>query len=258
MKEETSDKVREEFERCVINTIKRRTKARKKSRPFHDRLLFNSIGASGVKTSAFERSFSTSFGQRAIEKISQLVASDFDGTEEVYRQKETIISLGNKTVSSIREHLRMLRENKLGRYPCWEDDIKDIDISGRKEGQGHRVISDLWFKRDGREYFFSIKTVEPNIDQTESAKKDMLKLKSSNPCFNVYFALPYNPFGDEQNDYSHNPPSKIFDMKRDEVVLIGREYWDLLGGYGTYKKILDIADDVGLSMRNIIREHLGL
>ncbi len=250
MKKETLNKIREEFKKCVINTINR-VKINKKKRPFHDRLLSKSI----IKASSFERSFSTSFGQRTIETISKIVASDFNHTEDVKCQKKTTISLGQETIASIDEHLNLLRENNLGRRPCWKQDIKDIKIDKGTIQNKYRIISDLWFLRAGVQYFFSIKTVKPNIDQTQLAKKDMLLLKSFNPHFKVYFALPYNPFGDKKEDYGHDPPFKIFNMTGDEIVLIGKEYWDLLGGQGTYEKILDIANSAGADTRPIIEQY---
>ena len=137
--------------------------------------------------------------------------------------------------------------------PGWESDINSITRS-TENIEDVRITSDLWFERNGIEYFFSIKTVKPNIDQTEIAKKDMLILKLFNQNYRPFFALPYNPYGERQKDYNHNPPFTIFDMVNDKVVLIGKEYWDMLGGTGTYKKILEIADDVGEATRNHLKK----
>jgi len=38
----------------------------------------------------------------------------------------------------------------------------------------HRIISDLWWFKDGINHYMSIKTVKPNIDQTAVAKQDLL------------------------------------------------------------------------------------
>ena len=83
----------------------------------------------------------------------------------------------------------------------------------------------------------------------------MLKLTVFNPNFKTYFALPYNPFGESRKDYIHNPPSKIFDMVNDEVVLIGKEYWDFIGEDGTYEQLLKIADRVGVETKKIIDQY---
>ena len=85
----------------------------------------------------------------------------------------------------------------------------------------------------------------------------MLKLKSSDANFQTYFALPYNPFGINKEDYNHHPPFKIFDMINDEVVLIGKDYWDLLGGRGTYEKILEIAGEIGQQTKKELKKFLS-
>ena len=53
-----------------------------------------------------------------------------------------------------------------------------------------------------------------------------------------------------------NPPFKIFDMINDDVVLIGKDYWDTLGGFGTYERMLSIADQVGRKTRPIIESYI--
>ena len=59
-----------------------------------------------------------------------------------------------------------------------------------------------------------------------------------------------------KNDYRHNPSFTIFDMVNDEVVLIGREYWEMLGGRGTYKELLQIADEVGIELKSKLKIRL--
>ena len=44
----------------------------------------------------------------------------------------------------------------------------------------------------------------------------------------------------------------VFDFHRDPVVLIGRDYWDTLGGAGTYDQVLNIAQAVGVRTRKQI------
>ena len=69
-----------EFRDCVMGTIGRITQNDQTYRPFHIALLSGET----VFWSAFERSFSTSFGQRVIEEIARLAAlsngADIDGT----------------------------------------------------------------------------------------------------------------------------------------------------------------------------------
>lgn len=85
----------------------------------------------------------------------------------------------------------------------------------------------------------------------------MLKLKLHDPRAKVYFGLYYNPFGERRSDYAWSPPMRIFDFANDAVVLIGRDYWDTLGGDGTYDLVLGIAVEVGRQTRPRIEAMRG-
>lgn len=100
-------------------------------------------------------------------------------------------------------------------------------------------------EKNGIDHFASLKTVKPNIDQTEVAKRDCLLLSAAIPGCKAYFGLPYNPYGENKADYAFTPPMGIFDFRHDPVVLIGQELWDTIGGPGCYVELLEIAREVG-------------
>ena len=46
---------------------------------------------------------------------------------------------------------------------------------------------------------------------------------------------------------------------RDDAVLIGPEFWEILGGPGTYEALIDAVDEIGTEYKNrIYREFLGV
>jgi len=48
-------------------------------------------------------------------------------------------------------------------------------------------------------------------------------------------------------------------MKEDEVVLIGNEFWEKIGGMGTYQAFIDAVNEIGFEYRErIYREFLGI
>ena len=48
-------------------------------------------------------------------------------------------------------------------------------------------------------------------------------------------------------------------MKEDEVVLIGNEFWEKVGGLGTYQAFLSAVNEIGQEYKNrIYREFLGI
>ena len=38
---------------------------------------------------------------------------------------------------------------------------------------------------------------------------------------------------------------KMYDMHKDECVLIGKSYWDFLGGEGFYEELIEVFAEVG-------------
>lgn len=100
----------------------------------------------------------------------------------------------------------------------------------------------------------------PNSDQSKVSKEKLLKLYSMEPLQidGTYFALPYNPFKTKEN-YSWSFPKRWFNMKEDKVVLIGDEFWEKIGGMGTYQSFIDAVNEIGKGYRDrIYREFLGI
>ena len=215
-------------------------------KPFHEALLTKQI----VKISSFERSFSTSFGQGPVEEISELVAQS--NGFETQRQKESMLNIYKGAIDEIERISAALRGGR--QKPNWSSETKIISAYNKGDTEIRRVISDLWVKKDNVESFLSIKTVQPNLDQTEVAKKDMLLVKANNPDHQVYLGLYYNPGGFRRTDYNHSLPQKIFDMHHDECVLIGKDYWDFLGGAGAYAALLSVFGSVGVETKDMLQK----
>ncbi len=240
------DQIAAEFRNCVTNTIQR-IQGEATNRPFHSALL----SEEALFWSRFERSFSTSFGQRVIEELARIVALS-NGASDARRQVETYVTLDTAVIQAVTEHIQALRSGNRQNF-SWNralSSIQQTPLSGKTTRL--RVISDLWWKKNGIDNYISLKTVKPNIDQTAVAKEDCLHLALGIPNCNAYFGLPYNPYGERKTDYAFNPPMGIFDFRHDPVVLIGREMWDTIGGTGCYDEILEIARQVGNETRPAI------
>ena len=249
MKKEYRELIANEFRACVNGTINRISQNKQTFRPFHAALL----SEEAVFWSAFERSFSTSFGERVIEEIAKLAALS-NGADKAKRQKKTTIHIDEAYDKTIHDHIQALR-SKHKHVPSWQDTLDQIlttPASGRIKDI--RIISDLWWEKGGVDNFISLKTVKPNIDQTAVAKEDCLHLSVAFPNCNAYFGLPYNPYGEDRRDYNFTPPMGIFDFRNDPVVLIGRDLWDTIGGEGCYDELLAIATQVGEETKEAIRK----
>jgi hypothetical protein len=246
MRHEFRAQIEREFRDCVSNTI-RRLAAEDTLRPFHAALL----SESALFWSRFERSFSTSFGQRVVERISRVAALS-GGAKAALNQKETTVTLSASQLAAIDTHIALCRK---GGRKTWSADIAALSAISGGASTEVRVISDLWWTTGGIEHFMSIKTVKPNIDQSAEAKRDLLKIALARPEAKVYFGLYYNPYGESRADYAWTPPNAVFDCRVDDAVLIGKDYWDCLGGAGCYEEVLAIAIRVGETTRTQIADY---
>jgi hypothetical protein len=245
LKKDTREEIVAILEKCINGTIKRVSKDMT-YRPFHEALLTKEL----VAASAFERSFSTSFGQGPIEEISKILA--IATSAECARQRETRVNVNKGAVDEIGRILSALRDGDSA--PNWKKELARISAFTKGDFVQGRILSDIWIKRGGTEIFISIKTVKPNIDQTEIVKRDMLMLKAHNPKYETYFGLYYNPGGPRREDYNWSMPFKIFDMAKDECVLIGQEFWDFVGGNNAYFDLLKIFGEVGEKTRKKLKK----
>ena len=74
----------------------------------------------------------------------------------------------------------------------------------------------------------------------------------------AYYALPYNPYG-RKEAYAWSFPARWFNMREDPVVLIGDEFWEKIGGLGTYRAFIDAVNEIGEEYKaRIYKEYLGI
>lgn len=239
MTQETIRKVKEILLDCVVRALKR-TSAEKKVqdfKPFHEALLSKEI----MVASSFERSFSTSFGQGPIEEISMHIA--LEKNDEVIRQYRKMVNINQSAVGEIERILSSLDANHA--KPNWESELRRVLAFKKGDFVVREIISDLWVRNGKNESYISLKTVKPNKDQAKLAKNNMLLLKAHDETYDTYFSLYYNPGGPAKSDYNWSVPNKFFSMRTDRCVLIGQEYWDFIGGVGTYEELLEIFKVVG-------------
>jgi hypothetical protein len=64
----------------------------------------------------------------------------------------------------------------------------------------------------------------------------------------VFLAFPYNPYHPEP--YSRFTETGMMDMPND--FLIGKEFWDFIGGEGIYEDLLGCFEHVGIELRSEI------
>lgn len=270
---ETKNKIEEHLRGVMKRIVEKRTIQEpfnedeiKNKNPFGYRLVPIEVW----KGSKFERSFVTSLGQGIFEQIAKIIADGSGAIAE--NQYVNTIRLNSWQLEKIDNILEKQRKQKsASKSKIKGSDVKVKTISEELEFlreldtdryQDVNVLFDLHIKRkDGREEYYSLKTVKPNLDQTETAKKDILRLMTAEENSEAYFALPYNPAGEgEIYKLAHSIPYKLFDMDNDNNVLIGKSLWNKIGeDNNTYNELLDIFDKVGEEyIAKIKQEYFGI
>ena len=213
------------------------------------------------KGSHFERRFVTPFGG-VWEKLAKVVATEYHGNCSM---GETISgTVGKESLRRIQEVLNKLEHNKKGKEritPNWSEEIKYIK-NGGGEPIPTDVVCDIFIesKKTNKKYAFELKAPLPNSDQTKVSKEKIFKLlaMNENRVDFAFYALPYNPYG-KKEDYAWSFPKRWFNMTEDESVLIGDEFWELIGGPGTYKNFIYEVNSLGKGYKErIYTEFLGI
>jgi hypothetical protein len=213
------------------------------------------------KGAHFERRFVTPFGS-VWERLAQVAAEQGLGRAEMGYLITG--SVAKERLRRISEVLNSLEHSEIGRprqKPDWERELAYV-LAGDGDPIPVPVMCDLFAENlsTGDTYTFELKAPLPNSDQTKVSKEKILKLYAMTPCpvTGAYFALPYNPYG-TRDKYNWPFPARWFDMQHDPVVLIGGEFWDKLGGPGTYLAFIEAVNELGPAYRDrIYREFLGI
>jgi hypothetical protein len=133
------------------------------------------------------------------------------------------------------------------RKPSREQDISQTLSAQFTAGQPRSEQVDLYVKRsDGTELFFEMKTPEPNSRDSRDIKRMILYVSAmkKGSSAEAYGSCAYNPSGDG-NPYE---PALKFVTQYNEIhhdFLVGRDFWEKVGGSETYDELLGICDDVG-------------
>lgn len=213
------------------------------------------------KGSHFERRFVTPFGG-VWEKLAKVVALEAHGHCSIGHSVDGTV--GRESLRRIQEVLNRLEHKRKGQprvKPDWKEELEYIRAGGG-EPIPTCVVCDIFIDSHttGKRYAFELKGPLPNSDQTKVSKEKMFKLLAMNPgtVDYAYYALPYNPYG-KKEDYDWSFPARWFDMRVDESVLIGNEFWDLIGGEGTYNHFIRQINLLGKEYRErIYREFLEM
>lgn len=222
-------------------------------KPFHESLLPDGI----LRITEFERSFSTKLGTTFEECARMIAKLIHKNAERGYRVRGVVTAKAIKRIEDITNGIGS--GGMKSKYP---ELVKEI-ISLSKNGNGvERVsIADLYVEtKSGEEWFFEIKSPKPNKGQCLEATGRLLQIQAIThakyPKAKAFYATAYNPYGVEKSTYRHSFAVNYMDLANE--VLIGKEFWDMVGGKGTYEEVLSIYQEVGKEKGQDMLDQLAL
>lgn len=220
-------------------------------KPFHEAILPHGV----LLINEFERSFSTKLGT-TFEECARLIGLEHHKhAERGYKIKGVVSS---EVIAIIEQIIDEVNTGKAKPYP----DLISRVLSAPKGDKILRTrIADLYIETHNRnKLYFEIKSPKPNKGQCLEATERLLQIHAITgqgpPKTQTYYAMAYNPWGINKIEYKHSFAINYMDI--DNQVKIGKEFWDMVGGVGTYKEVLSIYQKVGAEKGPDLVDQLAL
>jgi len=216
------------------------------SMPFHTRLL----GKDRLALFSFIHSLNTNFGTSIFEPVTiALSEGKFSKAMRVQTAGVEISSEAHKVIQEIMNGLETATA-----APNKPEEIAQIRKVCQK-GTINKVKPtkvDIWLQDKNDEiYLIDIKTAKPNSGGFREFKRTLLEWTATfllvNPKakINTFIAIPYNPY--EPEPYKRWTMRGMLDLKYE--LKVADEFWDFVGGKGTYSNLLDCFEKVGIELR---------
>ncbi len=235
------------LEKKIEDKLKRYTRETS-SMPFLTKLIQDS---EKVAAYSFIHSMATTLGMSVYEDVSRIIAEE--SSKECFTKYDIGGVISKEQKSVIDNIIRKLRNSE---KEVNHDKEKSLVLSASaKDGKSQKEgrIADLYMLRNGMEHYFEIKTVKPNIDVFTKSKTKLLEwVARRRKPVRTFLAFPYNPY--------HPQPYERFTeqgvLERKKEFLIGKEYWDFLGGEDTFEELLALFDLVGKKFKSEIQQKI--
>lgn len=253
--------MRETKERQFLNPVPPETYLSQRSskaelKPFHAAIIPTEL----MRITAFERSFSTRLGS-TFEECARLIALDHHADAGRGHRLQGNVSLSSlneiERQTSLFEHMAKAHQER----PSLEDMIESV-LGARRSNDlvPLGVIADLYIcGHNGAEFFFELKSPVPNkgqcIEVTQRILRIHLLTQQIRPRVRAYFAMAYNPYGPNRSDYRWSYAINYMPFR--QAVVIGQEFWRLIGGETTYEELLSIYHEAGQEKTKFILDALA-
>ena len=137
--------------------------------------------------------------------------------------------------------------------------IKKVCQEGKMRKVKPTKVDVFLLDKEDTIHLFDIKTAKPNKGGFKEFKRTLLEwtacVLAENPRTNVqtYIAIPYNPYAPKP--YSRWTMAGMLDLKNE--LKVAEEFWDFIGGKGTFDDLLNCFERVGIEMRDEIDEYFS-
>ncbi|KAB8315636.1 TdeIII family type II restriction endonuclease [Tolypothrix campylonemoides VB511288] len=201
-----------------------------------------------IRINQFERGLSTKLGN-SFEECARLIALEHHQDVRRAYDIRTEVSLA-AFAEAERQKENYESAAHIGQAkPSLEQMITAVLNARRSDDlETKSVRTDLYIlAKDGTEFFFEIKAPKPNKGQCLEVTQRLLRFHllcgRNRPQVKAYYAMPYNPYGSTKFDYKWSYGLNY--MPFEEAVVIGNEFWNIVGGATAYEELLDIYLEVG-------------
>ena len=201
-----------------------------------------------IRINQFERGLTTKLGN-SLEECARLIALEHH--QEVrrgYDIKAEVSVAAFAEAERQKEYYESAVKKPQAR-PSLEQMITAVLNTRRSDDLETKTVrADLYIlATDGTEFLFEIKSPKPNKGQCLEVVQRLLRFHllcgAKRPQVKAYYAMPYNPYGVTKAVYRW--PQALNYLPFEEAVVIGNEFWNIVGGETAYEELLEIYLEVG-------------
>ncbi len=191
-------------------------------------------------TTVWEPVAKTLAGMNKFEIIKEKILKPDPFPEELAVELGTLITLRENKDTWISAKECVIRLKNI----CKKIDRSKIKYISPSAGTG----VDMRFKKDGVEYAYDTKTVQPNVGSIKSFNKEILEWYAYRICkdpdvnIECKIAYPYNPY---TNDFWSHAPNNSGILQPGIDAVVENQFWDFLSGLkNTYQLITGIFKEL--------------
>ncbi|HNV24493.1 MAG TPA: TdeIII family type II restriction endonuclease [Candidatus Omnitrophota bacterium] len=220
--------------------------------PFHTRLL----GKDRLALFSFIHSLNTNFGTSIFEPVALvLVKNKYQIAKAQAIAGDSISEGAQFEIQKIMDSLMTAeatpnkpREIEIIRKVCQKGKVRKVKLT---------KVDIFLRNKEGEFFLFDLKSAKPNVGEFKGFKRTLLEWTAailySEPKakINTIVAIPYNPY--DPKPYMRWTMRGMLDLNNE--LKVAEEFWDFLGGKGSYSDLLDCFEKVGIELRLEIDEY---